>query len=66
VPLGRGWGAARPIAWVWAGAETANGLAHCGLAVAAGGYFPGLATAPLLLAAAANLAARLARPIRVG
>jgi hypothetical protein len=66
VPLGRARRAARPIAWAWAGVETANGLAHCGLAVAAGGYFPGLATAPLLLAAAADLAVRLGRTIRAG
>lgn len=44
-----GRGAARGLAWFWAALETANGLAHAGLALAAGGYFPGLATAPLLL-----------------
>jgi hypothetical protein len=39
--------------------EIANGVAHAGLAVAAGGYFPGLYTAPLLILAAAWLATRL-------
>lgn len=37
------------LAWFWALIEIANGLAHVGLAVAAGGYFPGLATAPFLI-----------------
>ena len=39
----------------------ANGLAHIALAVIAGGYFPGLYTAPLLLGLGAWLAARLVR-----
>ena len=40
---------ARAFAWFWALLECANGIAHIALAVAARGYFPGLATAPLLL-----------------
>jgi len=55
-----GRGAARGLAWFWAVLETANGLAHAGLALAAGGYFPGLATAPLLLALGLGLAWSLA------
>jgi hypothetical protein len=51
--------AARGFAWFWALLEIANALAHCGLALAAGGYFPGLATAPLLLAIGLYLAWRL-------
>lgn len=47
---------ARPLAWSWAVLELLNGLGHCTLAVAAGGYFPGVATAPLLLAAGTWLA----------
>jgi len=43
-------GAWRFYAWFWAVMETANGLAHFALAFSAGGYFPGLFTAPLLLA----------------
>jgi hypothetical protein len=53
-----GWAA---LAWFWALLEIANGLAHVGLAVAAGGYFPGLATAPLLLGLGAWLALSLGR-----
>ena len=52
---------ARGLAWFWAVLELANGLAHLGLAIASGGYFPGLATAPLLLVVAASLARRLVR-----
>jgi hypothetical protein len=62
LPVGRGWRAGFAFAWGWAIVETANGLAHIGLAVAAGGYFPGLATAPLLLAASALLGWRLTHP----
>lgn len=46
---------ARGFAWFWALLETANGLAHGALALAAGGYFPGLATAPLLIGIAGSL-----------
>ena len=52
---------ARPVAWAWAVIEIANGLGHIALAAAAGGYFPGLATAPLLIAAGAWLIACLTR-----
>jgi hypothetical protein len=54
-------GAWRALAWGWAVVEIANALAHGALALAAGGYFPGLATAPLLLALGAWLALRLNR-----
>lgn len=49
------------LAWFWALLEIGNGLAHLGLAIAAGGYFPGLATAPLLLGLGFWLAFRLRR-----
>ena len=52
---------ARGFAWFWALLEIANGLGHVALAAAAGGYFPGLATAPLLLGLGGYLALRLAR-----
>ena len=39
----------RGLAWFWAVSEILNSLAHGALALAAGGYFPGIATAPLLL-----------------
>ena len=52
---------ARGFAWFWALLELGNGLGHVGLALRAGGYFPGLLTAPLLLATAGWLAFRLIR-----
>jgi hypothetical protein len=42
-------------AWSWAALEFAYGSAHLALAARACGYFPGAATAPLLLAVAAAL-----------
>jgi hypothetical protein len=52
---------ARVVAWLGALGEIANGLGHIALALAAGGYFPGLATTPLLLAAGAWLVMSLRR-----
>lgn len=49
----------RALAWGWAVVEIANGFGHGALALGAGGYFPGLATAPLLVAAGAWLIVRL-------
>jgi hypothetical protein len=57
--VGPGRGAARFLAWAWALLELANGLGHIALAVAARGYFPGLGTAPLLIAVSAWLIAAL-------
>jgi hypothetical protein len=51
----RGW------AWLWVAIEIGNGIGHPLLAVASGGYFPGVVTAPLLLIAASYLAFRLWR-----
>ena len=54
-------GRGRGLAWFWALLEIANGCAHVALAATAGGYFPGLATAPLLLALGGWLAWALGR-----
>ena len=40
---------ARGPAWFWAVLEILNGCGHLLFAIAAGGYFPGAATAPLLI-----------------
>jgi hypothetical protein len=56
-----GRGGARALAWFWALLEIANGLAHLTLAALAGGYFPGLATAPLLIGIGLWLALGLTR-----
>ena len=50
---------ARAFAWFWVGLEFANGVGHTVIALSRGGYFPGLATAPLLIAIAIYLALRL-------
>ncbi len=61
------WGLARrhhvalfPL-WFLGIASVANGLLHPLLALNAGGYFPGLATSPLMAVVGALLLARLAR-----
>lgn len=46
---------ARAIAWFWTGLEIVNGCVHLLMAAATGTYFPGSATAPLLLVAAGYL-----------
>jgi hypothetical protein len=52
----------RGLAWFWALLETANGVGHFVLAGAAGGYFPGLWTAPLLIAFGLGLVEALRSP----
>lgn len=52
---------ARGYAWFWTGLELANGLGHFALAALRGAYFPGAATAPLLVALSAYLGLRLVR-----
>lgn len=52
---------ARAIAWFWTGLETVNGCVHLLMAAVTGTYFPGAATAPLLLVAAGYLALLLRR-----
>jgi Protein of unknown function with HXXEE motif len=58
-PVRSGRGAARPVAWVWAVIELANGIGHIIFAVRARGYFPGAMTAVVLAYAAASLALNL-------
>lgn len=50
---------ARRWAWFWNVLETANGAGHLLLAAGQGGYFPGVASAPLLLGFSASLAVTL-------
>jgi Protein of unknown function with HXXEE motif len=61
VPVRFGWPTARGLMWFWAVLELCNGAVHIGLALLSRGYFPGLATTPLLLFFAAWLAVLLAR-----
>ena len=63
-PVAQGRRSASPFLWCWGVLEFANGCGHIALAVASGGYFPGLYTAPLLIGAASVLIALLASPLR--
>lgn len=47
------------FAWSWAVLEFVNGIGHTALALSEGGYFPGVATAPLLLGASTYLGVAL-------
>lgn len=38
------------VAWLWGLLELGNGVSHTAMAIATRGYFPGIATAPFLLA----------------
>ena len=60
-PVRRGWPSARGFAWFWVFLELANGAGHIVLALSQGGYFPGVATAPILLFFAVWLATMLVR-----
>lgn len=59
VPIRRHWPVARSLAWGWVVVEICNAINHAGIALARGGYFPGVITAPLLIIAAGWLAACL-------
>jgi len=62
VPIARAWPAARPIAWSWSLVELLNGVGHLLLAFVRGAYFPGMVTAPALIAFALLLMRDLRRP----
>ena len=64
VPVRRGWPSALGVAWFWAVLELTNGTIHLGLAVVRGGYFPGVLTAPLLIATGAWLSKCLSQQER--
>jgi hypothetical protein len=52
---------ARGYAWFWACLELGNGIGHVVQAILRGGYFPGVGTAPLLIAASCYLGLNLMR-----
>jgi hypothetical protein len=52
------------LAWFWTVLEFANGIGHSALAWSRGGYFPGVATAPVLLGLSTYLAVTLSRGAR--
>jgi hypothetical protein len=54
-PLRRGWPSAVYLSWGWVAVEVINGIVHTLWTLRQGGYTPGVATAPLLLALAVYL-----------
>lgn len=58
-PIRRNWRVAVTLAWIWVGIEVINGIGHPLWCLQAGGYVPGVATAPFLLALALYLAIQL-------
>lgn len=63
-PVRRGWRSALPLAWVWVGIEVINGIGHPLWTLRQGGYTPGVATAPVLLALAVYVALQLRHTAR--
>jgi hypothetical protein len=61
VPVRLAWASARAWVWPWVFVELGNGIGHPLLVARSGGYFPGVATAPILLVLASYLAMRLLR-----
>lgn len=59
LPVRAGWPSARALAWVWIAIALLNGVTHPVMALRTGGYFPGVGTAPVLLAVAIVLAVLL-------
>ena len=59
VPVRRGWPSAVYFGWGWVIVEAINGIVHTAWTVRAGGYTPGVATAPFLLALAVYLGYQL-------
>lgn len=55
--------AARALAWLWILIELGNGIGHPAIALARGAYFPGVLTAPVLLALSIYLALRMTRDL---
>ena len=50
------------LMWFWVLLEAGNGVGHSLFAILAGGYFPGVGTAPLLMLFAFLLGRRLVQP----
>ena len=58
-PVRRGWPSAVYLGWAWVVVELINGVVHSVWTLWEGGYAPGVATAPLLLASAVYLGYQL-------
>lgn len=60
-PVRRGRPSAVNLAWAWVVVETINGVGHAAWTLRQRGYTPGVATAPVLLVLAVDLARQLWR-----
>lgn len=58
-PVRREWASAIPLMWGWIALEAVNGVGHPAWSWLQGGYTPGVATAPALLALSLYLALQL-------
>jgi Protein of unknown function with HXXEE motif len=63
-PMRRAWPSAAFFAWAWAVVEMINGIVHPLWTLRQGGYTPGVATAPILLALGIYVAIQLRREAR--
>ena len=63
-PVRRGWPSAVLLGWAWVIVETINGIVHPLWTLWQGGYTPGVATAPVLLALAVYLGYQLRNAAR--
>ena len=63
-PVRRGWPSALYLLWGWVVVEAINGIVHPLWSLREGGYTPGVATAPVLLALAIYLGCQLRNPGR--
>lgn len=64
-PVRRGWPSAVYLGWAWVVVEVVNSIVHTLWTLHEGGYTPGVATAPLLLALAVYLGYQLLQEPRV-
>ena len=58
-PVRRGWPSAAYLGWAWVMVEAINAVVHTLWTLHQGGYTPGVATAPLLMASAVYLGYQL-------
>lgn len=61
-PFRRGWPSVVTFGWVWVAVEVLNGIVHPSWSLLQGAYTPGVATAPVLLILALDVARHLRRP----
>ena len=58
-PVRQSWKGSKQVMWFWVILELSNSIGHIIFSINAGGYFPGIYTAPLLFVSSSFLAMRL-------